>query len=233
MKKIKEKNRKKKIKEQRLAIKMFLCLIYLASITILFVCSYHLFEEKQVIIPWSEVQNVDDYTYIEVSKMSEKFAFYEDTNVGIHFVIEKEDTGIWHTYLIAINENEYNKYKEIIDYTYERTDEIPNPIKIYGYPVIVDNDLKSLAIKNISNFVPADNEVKITEENYETYLTNSYLDTTKPRKDKFSTILFATLLILFTVILLFLLTLFDKDKIVDNLDEELEKTKKLLKIKEN
>ena len=65
----------------------------------------------------------------------------------------------------SINENDYNKYKAIIDYTYERTKEIPQPIKVYGYPVIINDDLKTMALNNIGNFLPADNEIEITKEN--------------------------------------------------------------------
>ena len=217
--------KKKAIDEKRFAIKMFMCLVYLIIITILFVCSYRIFEQKKNIVSWSNVETVEDYTYITINKMSEKFAYYQDTNIGIHFVIEKEDTGLWHTYLIAINENDYNKYKAIIDYTYERTTEIPEPIKVYGYPVITNNELKNLAIKNIKNFVPAENEVQITTENYDAYLTNSY----------FNGILFVSLLLLLIVIMLLIATIFDKDKIVDNLDEKIEDeittTKKFFKRK--
>jgi predicted nucleic acid-binding Zn ribbon protein len=221
----------RKHSEKRIAIKMFICLIYLIIITILFVCSYRLFEQKKDIIPWSEVENVEDYTYIDVYKMSEKFAYYEKTNVGIHFVIEKEETGLWHTYLIAINEDDYNKYKNIIDYTYERTDTVPDPVRVYGYPVIVSDDLKALAIKNIPNFVPAENEITISEDNYETYLTNSYLDTTQERQEKFSIILCVTFMLLFILIILLIVTIFDKDKLVDNLDDEIERTTHMLKTK--
>ena len=108
----------------------------------------------------------------------------------------------------------YDKYKEIIDYTYERTKEEPKPLKVYGYPEIIKSDLKSLAIKNIVNFVPAENEVTITEDNFETYLTNSYLDTTKEKQDYFSIILFITLILLFIMIALFLFTVFDKNKVI-------------------
>ena len=208
-----------------------ICLVYLVIITILFACSYKLFQQKNIIVPYSEVENVENYTYIDVSKMSEKFAFYEETNIGIHFVIEKEDTGLWHTYLIAIDEKDYDKYKTIIDYTYERIKEEPKPIRVYGYPIITDKDIKDLAIKNIPNFVPAENEVKITEENYDKYLSNSYLDTTREQEDEFSIILCITSLLLFIVIILLIMTIFDKDKIVDNidekLDEEIKKTKKM------
>ena len=204
--------KKKHSREKFIAFKLFVSIIYLIIITILFVCSYRLFQEKSKIVPWSEVESVDDYTYIDISRMSEKFAYYKDTNVGIHFVIEKEDTGLWHTYLIAINENSYNKYKDIIDYTYDRIKDKPKPLRVYGYPVIVDDKVKNLAIKNIPNFVPAENEVAITKDNYNEYLTNSYLDTTKPQKDKFSVVLCISLFLLFTVIVLLISTLFLKDE---------------------
>ena len=220
--------KKKKVTERRLGIKMLVCLAYLIIITILFVGSYQLYEQKNEVMSYSEVKSVTDYTYIEVSRMSEKFAYYEDTNIGIHFVIEKEDTGMWHTYLVAINEDNYDKYKNIIDYTYERTDVVPEPIKIYGYPAIVDDNIKNLAIKNIGSFVQAENEIQITPENYETYLTNSYLDSTQSRKDEFSIRLCITLLLLFIVVGLLIITIFDKDKIVDNIDDELEKTKRIV-----
>lgn len=200
--------------EKKLTIKLILCIVYLIVITILFVCSYQLFQSKYSAKPWGEVESVDEYSYINVSRMSEKFAYYEKENIGIHFVIEKESTGVWHTYLIAIDENDYDKYKEIIDYTYERTNEEPKPLKVYGYPEIIKSDLKSLAIKNIVNFVPAENEVTITEDNFETYLTNSYLDTTKEKQDYFSIILFITLILLFIMIALFLFTVFDKNKVI-------------------
>lgn len=225
----------RKYNSKRLTIKLLLCLVYIIIITVLFVCAYKLYEEKTSIKTWDEVESVEDYTYVTIHKMSEMFAFYEETNVGFHFVIEKEETGQWHTYIIAIDEDKYDDYKEIIDYTYERTDKVPKTKKVYGYPVITTDDIKTLAIKNISNFVPAENEIVITEENYETYLTNSYLDTTKERVDVFSYYLFAVLLLLVTVIFLLLLTIFNKDRLVDKVDEklleELKKSKIVIKRK--
>lgn len=231
----KEVNKNKKTDDKRLVIKMTMCLVYLIIITILFVCSYRIFKEKNDIVSWSDVETVEDYTYIKIYKMSEKFAYYKDTNIGIHFVIEKEETGLWHTYLIAINEKDYDKYKAIIDYTYERTTEVPEPITVYGYPAITSNELKTLAIKNIKNFVPAENEVQISEDNYDAYLTNSYLDTTRSKENQFNTILFISLLLLLVVVVLLIATIFNKDKIVDNIDgkieEEIKNTKKVFKKK--
>ena len=209
-----KKNSNHPIHEKRLVFKTFICLIYLIVITILVVCIYQLYHEKEKILPWSEAESVEDYTYITISKMSEKFAYYENSKKEIHFVIEEEDTGQWHTYLVAIDEDDYSKYKDIIDYTYERTTEVPEPVKVYGYPVVIDDELKQLAIQNITNFVPAENEVVITNDNFNTYLTNSYLDTTLSRQEKFSFALFLVIVILIIVVLMFILTILDQDKVV-------------------
>lgn len=198
--------------EKRLVFKTFICLVYLIVITMLLICIYQLYEEKKEILPWDEAQTVEDYTYITISRMSEKFAYYEKSNKEIHFVIEEEDTGQWHTYLIAIDADDYDKYKDIIDYTYERTTETPESITVYGYPVLIDEELKELAIQNITNFVPAENEVVITDENFNTYLTNSYLDTTIPKQENFSMVLCLVIIMLIIVVLMFILTIFDQDK---------------------
>lgn len=81
---------KKEISEKKLTIKMFLCSIYLIVITILAVCSYRLFQEKYYAKPWGEVESVEEYSYIEVSKMSEKFAYYEEENLGILLLLKKK-----------------------------------------------------------------------------------------------------------------------------------------------
>ncbi len=225
----------KKYNSKRLTIKLLLCLVYTIIITVLFVCAFKIFEEKTSIKAWDEVESVEDYTYVTINKMSEMFAYYEETNVGFHFIIEKEATGQWHTYVIAIDEDKYDDYKEIIDYTYERTKTIPKAKKVYGYPVITTDDIKTTAIKNIEKFVPAENEIKITEENYETYLTNSYLDTTKERVEVFNYYLFGILLLLGAVIFLLVLTILNKDRLVDKVDEklleELKKSKIVIKRK--
>lgn len=208
---MKKKNKKRKVNEKQLVVKFLLCVVYLVIITILFYCSYMLFEQKDNVLSWSDVKTDEDYSYIEISRMSEKFAYYEKANKQIHFVIEKEDTGVWHTYLIAIRPDDYNKYKKIIDYTYERTKEEPKPKKVYGYPVIIDSNLKRLAIKNINNFVPKENAVKINDNNFNDYLTNSYLDTTIKKIDKFSFYLFITFFLMAIMIILFIYTLVAKE----------------------
>ncbi len=228
---MKKNKKKKKVDEKRLIIKFLACTVYLIVIMILFVCSYKLFEQKSNMTAWSEVESVEQYSYIEISRMSEKFAYYEEENIGIHFVIEMSDTGEWRTYLIAIDEDDYAKYKDIIDYSYERITVEPETLKVYGYPAIISEDLKQMALNNIGNFLPKENKIEITSENFEQYLTNSYLDTTQDKREYFNIILFATLILLFIMIFLLIFTILDRDKIVDNLDDVIDETVKSTKKK--
>lgn len=228
---MKKTKKKKKVDEKRLIIKLLACTVYLIVIMILFVCSYKLFEQKSNMVRWSEVESVEQYSYIEISRMSEKFAYYEEENIGIHFVIEMDDTGEWRTYLIAIDEDNYAKYKDVIDFSYERTTEEPEPLKVYGYPSIISEELKEMALNNIGNFLPKENKIEITSENFEQYLTNSYLDTTQDKREYFNIILFATLILLMIMIFLLIFTILDKDKIVDNLDDVIDETVKSTKKK--
>jgi len=210
-------NKLKPKQEKKCAVKLLLCSIYLIVITSLVVCAYQLHKEKKEARSWNKVTNTGQYTYIEISQMSEKFAYYSDSGKQFHFVIEKEPTGQWHTYLIAIRESDYDKYKEIIDYTYERMEEEPKPIVVYGYAAIISKELKQIAIKNISNFVPSENEVVITDQNFDKYLTNSYLDTTMIRQDRFSITLFLVLLLIAIMIIVMIFTLFDGTKFVNKI----------------
>jgi len=215
--------RKKIVNEKKLTIRYLLCTIYLIIMTVLFVSAYTQYQKYMDVPHLQDTKSTKDYAYVKISKMSEKFAYLEEKNIGIHYIIEKEDTGMWHTYLIAIDELEYNKYKDIIDYTYGRTEREPKALKVYGYPVVVNDKIKDLAISNIKNFVPKENEVVITKDNFNDYLTNSYLDTTKSREDVFNPLLTANYLALALVIILFIITLLGKESIFINVTKRKER----------
>lgn len=221
----------KKKKKIRLLIKLLLCFIYLFIICILCFASFKIFQEEEKIVPWSEVQKTNQYSYLEIFEMSEAFAELPKENKQIHFVMEKEETGEWHTYLIAIKKEDYPKYKAIIDYTYERGDIAPSKIKVYGYPIEINNNIKELAIKNITNFVPIENEVILTNENFENYLTNTYLDTTLQKTHEFNYFVLTLLLVALALFILLIFTIFDKDKLVDEVDNIIEKDLKKQKKK--
>lgn len=213
----------KRKKKLRFIIKILLCFTYLLIGFILVFCAYKLYEKDQEITSWAAVENTNQYSYIEVSQMSEAFAVIKKNQKQIHFVIEQEKDKSWHTYLVAIKKSDYKKYKNIIDYTYERVQEKPKVLKIYGYPVKVSNNIKLLAIKNIKNFVPIENQVVLTESNFEKYLTDTYLDTTQPKNHHLNYIVITLLLMTVVLFVLIIFTILDKDKIVDEVDSILEK----------
>ena len=225
------KKKSKKRGHLRLGIKITISLIYILIVGILCYVSFKLYDQDQKIVKWKDVDKTSQYSYIEISEMSEAFAEIKNENKTVHFVIEQEDTGAWHTYLIAINKNDYDKYKKIIDYTYERTEEAPEKIKVYGYPVLIPNDIKKLAIKNISNFVPVENQIVLDDKNFEEYMTNTYLDTTKKEEHRFNNFILILLLKALAIVILLIFTIFDKDKIVDEVDEIIEKEEKKLQSK--
>ncbi|MBO5414920.1 MAG: hypothetical protein J6A17_04760 [Bacilli bacterium] len=207
-----KKDKKNKINIKRIVIKLLLSLIYLSIIGVLVYSAFMIFTEEKKIVKWTEVEKTDQYTYLEIDQMSEAFAKIDDKQ--IHFIMDKESTGAWHTYLIAINEKDYDKYKTVIDYTYERVKEKPETIKVYGYPVKITKDIKTLAIKNITKFVPVENEIQIKEDNFEKYLTNTYLDTTIEKQEEFNYYVLVLLLGALVIFIVFIYTIFEKDKTI-------------------
>lgn len=196
-----------KEKKKRIIVKTILCLIYTLILAILFICSFRLYKEKEEIRSIKEIDNIEEYTYITIDKMSEKFAFSEKTNLGFHFVMEKDDL-----YVIAINENEISTYQAIIDYTNEKTTKKPDTIRVFGYLVEMKDHTKQLAMDNLNSFVK--------EEKNEIQLSDIYLDTTREKHEDFNIILFGSVFLLFLVVVLLVLTIIDKDKIVDTIIEE-------------
>ena len=62
-------------------------------------------------------------------------------------------------------------------------------------------------------------------ENYDDYLTNSYLDTTINREEEFSLPLTITYILLIIIVILLIVTIFDKGKIISQIEQ---KSKKIL-----
>lgn len=204
------KKNKKSINIKNISTKILLCILYLFVIGVLVYSAYSIFKDEDKIVSWKDVEKTSQYAYIEITQMSEAFA--QINNKQIHFVMEKESTGAWHTYLIAINKGDYNKYKDIIDFTYERTKKSPKTIKAYGYPRKIPTSIKKLAIKNITNFVPIENQVVINEKNFDKYLTNTYLDTTIEKTHTFNYYVLILLIMSFIIFIVIIYTIVEKDK---------------------
>lgn len=218
--------------ERRFTIRLYLILLYLILITILFVVSSSIYKNINKITPFRDVKSTNEYAEIDISKMSDKFAYYKENDIGIHYVTEIEDTGIWHTYLIAIKESEISKYQDIIDYSYGKTNIAPDRITVRGYPVEINEELKALSIKHLNEFLPTYNAVEINNDNYNDYLTNCYLDTTISKENTISFGLVLTLILLLIVLIMLIYTIKENNRIVVGIDRKIEKHKrKIIRIK--
>lgn len=229
------KNKKKKHQKNsfRFLIKMSLCLIYLVVAFILAYCAFNIYTVERKPIKWEKVSNTKDYAYIDIDKMSEKFATI-DQKKDIHFIIDEEKkTGLWHIYLLAIDKKDYKKYKKIIDYSYKRVEEKPKEVRVYGYPAATSLELKELTIKNYKNFVSFENEVELNLNNFNEYLTNTYLDSTKKQVQNFNWIVVILLILELILFILIIITILDKDRLVDEVDRLVELEEKKRKKKKN
>ncbi len=223
--------KKKKNKPFRFLIKMTLCLIYLVVAFILLYCAFSLYRDDKKPVEWENATNIHDYTYVDIDKMSEKFASVGNKK-DIHFIIDEEEkTGAWHVYLLAISKDDYKKYKKIIDYSYGRVQEVPDSVRVYGYPAIIGRNLKELTIKNYKNFVSFENQVELTLENFNEYLTNTYLDSTKKEEENFNWIVVILMVLVLVLLVLIMVTILDKDRLVDEVDRLVEIEEKKIRKK--
>lgn len=217
---------KKKTVKLRTLIKLFVCILYIIVISILALCSYRLYVKADSPTSWSSVKDMNDYSYINISRMSEEFATLDNGKKQLHFVIEKTVDGKWYTYLIKINKSEEKKFRDIIDYSYGKTDKVSKNIRVSGYPKKITKQIKSLAIKYAPSFLPADNENILTEENFEEYLTNIYLDTTVKQVHQFNYIMLTLMIIMLILVIMLIITIFDRDRLVDEVDKIFEHEEK-------
>lgn len=210
-------------KDQKISIKLLLTILYLIIIFILFVSAFSIYKEDNKIVNFNNVKTTEEYSYIKIDRLSSKFAYYSDKKIGMYFAKAKENTGSWHAYIVAISDSDIDKYKDLM-----KKDNVRQR-KLYGYPILINDELKTIALNHINDFLPVENEVKITKDNFTSYLTNCYLDTTTSYNKPFSYPLFLVMLVLLTVVFLMIYTLSENNKIVKSISKRINKITKILK----
>ena len=204
-------------KDKKISIKLILTILYLIIIFILFVSAFSIYKDENKILNFNNVKTTEDYSYIITDKISSKFAYYKDQKIGMYFARAKESTGTWHAYIVAIKDQDINNYKKLMEKDNVKTK------KIYGYPILINDELKTIALNHINDFLPVENEVKITNDNFTNYLTNCYLDTTTKYTKPFSYSLLLVMLVLLSIVFLMIYTIFDNNKIVKTINKRIRK----------
>lgn len=194
--------KRKKVRLKRSIIKNFLILIIFSFIlSFLFSATYYIYMNARKIDKYNK--KTEEYSYLEIEKMSDKFAEIE--NRELHFARDKYGA----LYIIAINSKEIDKYKAMIEYTYGRGEKT-KPIKLYGLPVKVNKELKELVMSNINKFLSSKEQININDKNYEEYFPSTFLDTTIKENYKFNYVVFLLFLICFLIFLMLIKILFFK-----------------------
>ena len=192
---------KKKLKlKKNIFYKLIISPIFLLVMVILFTSSYFIYTTSRKIPYYTKSSKI--YSYLEIEEMSESFASMGQKE--LHFVKDKKNI-----YVIAINKKDQKKYQEIIDYTYVKTKE-KKSLKIFGYPIEKNTQIKNLEIKYINKFLSYEEKIEINKNNYPIYLASTYLDTTINPFYKFNYIVFILLLLLVIVTYLFIKVIFFK-----------------------
>lgn len=210
---------KRKRNGYRTLIKLVVCVIHIVVIMILGFCSFRVYKSGDKPIHLSNVEKDTQYSYLDVFEMSKKI-----TNIGkdkqLHFVIEKTENDKWYTYLVAIEKKDENKFKDMIAYTEQETDKVPEKIRLYGYPVKINDEIKKETIKKSSDFLGSSKEKSnLSSENFEQYLTSYYLDSTVAQHHEFNYIMLILALMIVVLLITLILVIFDRDKLVDEVDK--------------
>ena len=224
--------RKKESKKYRTLIKIIVCIIHIVVIAILGFCSFEVYQRGDAAKNFSEIKRENKYVYLDISEMSDAIAKIDKGKKKVHIVIEKTDSGKWYTYLIAIKAKDEKKYKSLIDYSETETNKVPKKIRVYGYTKKINNDIKKKVIKNSTTLSTKKEGNVITNKNFEKYLTDLYLDTTVTKHHEFNYVMLILLLMLVILTITLILVIFDKDKIVDEVDKITEESIKKITKKE-
>lgn len=151
------------------------------------------FMKKELKDPISliDVRNEKEYSYIDVSLMTDYFATYgndEGKSKFIYFVWDEK-----YMYVTNLTKDNLEKLKDIMAYSYKEIDNKPKQVRIYGYSKEIENDLKRIIIKSYNEMYE---EEFLNNENIDNYLGIYYLDTSYTPDDDF---------LLFSVLASFLL----------------------------
>ncbi len=192
---------KKRLKLKKSVLKKFILLIILFILILLFYITYYIYSNSRIIEEYDK--NTNTYSYLIIKEMSEVFATIDSKE--LHFIKDKKNR----TYIIAVPKKDKNKYRKIIDYTYGKIDKTKS-VKVYGLPIKSNNEIKKLVIKYINKFLPLQEKIPITEENYNKYLPNTILDTTIKENYNFNYIVFILFLIFGIFFLLLIKLIFFK-----------------------
>lgn len=146
-----------------------------------------------------------DRQYLEFNLLTDAVAtFTLGENHSFYLALYADESGIA-PYLICLSQQDFKKYQDIYDFTFDDKDlsEAPGLATVYGYSEEISDELRDYTIEYFNYFMDTD---LLNTSNFEDYIGSYYLDTTAvPARDNGDAIgMFAAaaVLLIFAVLIL-------------------------------
>lgn len=139
----------------------------------------HLNSNKEAVDAFSTDEK-GAYVNYTVELLTEYVATYTtDSKVDKYYVASDGN----YLMILKIKDSDISKFKDIIDYTYGKTEVDPEPLKVNGVYKQIPSELRKIVIeyynKNLSN------KVTMTTDNFEDYFGICYIDTSATPYDNY------------------------------------------------
>lgn len=128
--------------------------------------------QKENVIQFNPLVSDKSYSEVTIQYMSDEFAAnYNDT---VYYCLAADENN---TYVVAVKADQMDKFREIIDYTYDAEDTTPpDTITLRGMPIELEEDLVDYTVEAVNVFWGTDT---VDSTNYKMLIGSYYLDSTK------------------------------------------------------
>lgn len=123
-----------------------------------------------------EDAKIGEYTCIEATMLTDGFAEYTGDDQSAFFAIDDE-----RFYIVSMKDSEYDKYEDLVKYTFGETDEEPEPVRFCGYTETIPDQMRKYGVEYYNEIF----ETEITATDFTRYFKD-YIDTTRKPEDDFS-----------------------------------------------
>ena len=146
-----------------------------------------------------------DRQYLEFNLLTDAVAtFTLGENHSFYLALYADEGGIA-PYLICLSQQDFEKYQDIYDFTFDDREltEAPGLATVYGYSEEISDELRDYTIEYFNYFLDTD---LLNIGNFEDYIGSYYLDTTavpaKDNGDAIGMLVAAAVLLVFAVLIL-------------------------------
>ena len=148
----------------------------------------------------ASLEHAGAYSYLDIQYLSYPIASYV-SNEDHQICLAEDMEG--YPYIVCLDETQLESYQELLDYTYGDSGEDPGLLRLYGYPQVIQEELKDYIVEYGNQFWDSS---FLTRENVSEYFGSYFLDTTQTEAEQRNWVMTGcgVFLFLFSAVLLLL-----------------------------